>query len=69
MHLVKMYLPLLQMPTTFEHTKFLPTTFDKNPVFFCIGLHVIVKDDTSCLELRIAEAGRNCETMMAHLFV
>ena len=31
MHLVKTYLPLLQMPTTFEHTKILPTTFDKNP--------------------------------------
>ena len=33
MHLVKTYLPLLQMPTTFEHTKILPTTFDKNPYF------------------------------------
>ena len=31
MHLVRMYLPLLQMPTTFEHTKILHTTFDKNP--------------------------------------
>ena len=31
MHLVEMYLPLLQMPTTFEHTKTLPTTFDKTP--------------------------------------
>ena len=26
------YLPLLQMPTTFEHTKNLPTTFDKKPI-------------------------------------
>ena len=31
MHLVKMHLPLMQMPTTFEHTKNLPTTLDKNP--------------------------------------
>ena len=27
-----MYLPHMQMPTTFEHTKILPTTFDKNPI-------------------------------------
>ena len=25
------YLPLLQMPTTFEHTKIVPATRDKNP--------------------------------------
>ena len=31
MHLVKMYLPLMKMPTSLEHTSFLPTTFDKNP--------------------------------------
>ena len=34
MHLVKMYLPLLQIPTTFERTKILPTTFDKNPNYY-----------------------------------
>ena len=29
---VKMHLPLMQMPTTFEHTTNLPTTFDKTHV-------------------------------------
>ena len=38
MHLVKMYLTLMQMPTCFEHTKFLPTTFDKNPNIYIIRL-------------------------------
>ena len=36
MHLVKTYLPLLQKPTSFEHTKILPPTFDKNPIIFLV---------------------------------
>ena len=31
--MIKMYLPLMQMPTSFEHTKMMPATLDKNPIF------------------------------------